>query len=152
MLLILFFRGPRAAPRARPKEGDRTAPLSRLSMILADLINDVYASAPGILGLAILSRRDFRLLGLGIALAVAASVPAVILARRRSRRDATANFAAAAALAALFGAATVADPDLAASLADTLLPGAVAPAAFAAALWAAFRLGRERTPSRAGPA
>ncbi len=152
MLLILFFRGGRSAPSAHAEEGDRTAPISRLSAILADLINDACASAPGILGLAILSRRDFRLLGLGIALAVAASVPAVISARRRLRRDATANFVAAAALAALFGAASVADPDLAALLADTLLPGAVAAAAFAAALWAAFWLGREQTPSHAGPA
>jgi hypothetical protein len=148
ILLILFVRASRVVPSKRTGNDHPIAPSpSRLSVVLADLINDACAGAPGILALAILSRRDPWLLGFGIAVAVAASAPAAILARRRLRRDPTGNLAATAALGAIFGAAAVADPDLAASLGDAILPSALTALAFAAVVLGSSWLGRERSQS-----
>ena len=72
--------------RAAPSEDETPAP-SRAGMLLADMINDGYASAVGILGIALLSRRDPRWLAFGLALALVASIPAVIGARRRLRAE-----------------------------------------------------------------
>jgi len=97
---------------------------------LAGLINDVAASAAGILGLALLVRRDPWWLGLGILLAAVASVPAVVAARRRLRGDPP-RLAVTAALGAIFGAAALADPALAEAFGDTPVPALAGALAFA---------------------
>jgi hypothetical protein len=106
------------------------------------LTNDAAASAAGLLGLALLARRDLWLLSFGIALAIVASVPAVIAARRRLRRDHILLLAVAAVLGAIFGVVANADPLLAPAFAETMLPGLVTPLLFAAAVLAAVRIGR----------
>lgn len=140
-LLILQFRPSRVAPIPLAREG-ATAPPSVLSVVLADLTNDAAASAAGLLGLALLARRDLWLLSFGIALAIVASVPAVIAARRRLRRDHILLLAVAAVLGAIFGVVANADPLLAPAFAETMLPGLVTPLLFAAAVLAAVRIGR----------
>ena len=125
-LLILSLRSPRAAPA---EIAGAPAP-SRSSVVLADLINDIGASAAGILGLALLARRDPWWLGAGIFLAAVASVPAFISGRRRLRRDPTARLAAAAALGAIFGAAAVADPRVAEAVGDAPGPAFVSALVF----------------------
>jgi hypothetical protein len=112
-------------------ESKRDPAPSTLSIVLADLINDVYASAAGVLGLALLARRDPLWLATGIALALAASVPTVIAARRRLRREPTVRLATTGALAALFGATALADPDLPPFLADAWMPTLASAAIFA---------------------
>jgi len=115
---ILSLRKGHAAPSE-----NKTAPApSHTSVVLANAINDVYASAPGILGIALLARRDPWWLAIGLALALVVSVPAVIAARRRLRREPTARIATTAALGALFGAAAIADPDLMARFGDAAMP------------------------------
>jgi len=127
VMLVLSLRPPRADPT-----GIGTAPPpSPWSVVLADLINDIAASAAGIVGLALLVRRDPWWLGAGLALALVASVPAVISARRRVRRDPTTRLAATAVLGAMFGAAALADPDLAEAFGDTLAPVLVSALVFA---------------------
>jgi hypothetical protein len=140
-LLILQFRSSRVA--RIPLAGDSAAaPPSVVSVVLANLTNDALASAVGLLGLALLARRDLRLLGFGIALALVASVPAVVAARRRLRRHHVFLLAVAAVLGAIFGVVANADPLLAPAFAETLLPGLVTPLLFAAAVLGAARLGR----------
>jgi hypothetical protein len=130
---ILSLRKARAA-----RSQDETAPApSRASVALADVINDVYASAAGILGIALLSRRDLWWLAFGIALALVASIPAVIAARRRLRSEPMARLAATAALGALFGAAAIADPDVATRFGDAATPALASALIFALAVLAA---------------
>jgi hypothetical protein len=117
--------------RAAPPEGETDLTPSALSLGLADAINDVYASATGILGLALLSRRDPRWVGAGIALALIASVPAIIATRRRLRREPTTRLATTAVLAALFGATAFSDPDLSPFLADAAIIPVASAALFA---------------------
>jgi hypothetical protein len=137
-LLILSFRSPRSAPA----EIAGAPPPSRSSVVLADLINDVAASAAGILGLALLARRDPWWLGAGIALAAVASVPAIVSLRRRLRRDPAARLVAAAALGAIFGAAAVADPRVAEAVGDAPGPALVSALVFFLAIIGAGRLRR----------
>jgi hypothetical protein len=137
-LLILSFR----SPRSSPAEVVGAPPPSRSSVVLANLINDVAASAAGVLGLALLARRDPWWLGAGICLAAVASVPAVVSARRRLRRDPTARLAAAAALGAIFGAAAVADPRVAEAVGDAPGPALVSALVFFLAIIGAARLRR----------
>jgi hypothetical protein len=124
---ILSLRNLRITP---PESKTDPAP-STLSVVLADVTNDVYASAVGVLGLALLARRDPLWLAAGIALALAASIPTVIAARRRFRREPTARLATTGALAALFGATALADPDLSPFLADAWTPTFTSAAIFA---------------------
>ena len=145
---ILSLRKARAAPSE-----DETAPApSRAGMLLADMINDGYASAVGILGIALLSRRDPRWLAFGLALALVASIPAVIGARRRLRAEPKARIAATAALAALFGAAATADPDLAPRFGEGATPALASALIFALAVLAAGWRTRanRRSPAPAG--
>jgi hypothetical protein len=137
--------------RAAPSEDETPAP-SRAGMLLADMINDGYASAVGILGIALLSRRDPRWLAFGLALALVASIPAVIGARRRLRAEPKARIAATAALAALFGAAATADPDLAPRFGEGATPALASALIFALAVLAAGWRTRanRRSPAPAG--
>jgi hypothetical protein len=144
-LLILSLRSPWPSPAEVAG-----APPSRSSIFLADLINDIAASGAGILGLALLARRDPWWLGAGIALAAVASVPAVVFARRRLRRDPTARLAAAAALGAIFGAAAVADPRVAEAVGDAPGPALVGALVFCVAIVGAGRL--RRAGLRSNPA
>jgi hypothetical protein len=127
---ILSFRRGHAAP---PENKTAPAP-SHTSVVLANAINDVYASAPGILGIALLARRDPWWLAIGLALALVASVPAIIAARRRLRRDLTTRIATTAALGALFGAAAIADPDVMARFGDAVMPALASAFIFALAV------------------
>jgi hypothetical protein len=130
----------RKGPAAPSKNETAPAP-SRASVVLAEAINDIYASAPGILGIALLARRDPWWLAIGLALALVASVPAVIAARRRLRREPTARIATTAALGALFGATAIADPDLMARFGDTATPALASALVFAlAVLGAGWRM------------
>ena len=122
---ILSLRPLRASPSGSETEGRASA----VSIILADAVNDVYASAAGILGLAVLARRDPRWLAAGVALALVFSVPTIVRSRRRLRSDPAARLVTASGLAALFGAAAFADPDLSSYSGDafpTVLAGAAA--------------------------
>jgi drug/metabolite transporter (DMT)-like permease len=102
--------------------------------VLANAINDAYASAPGVLGIALLARRDPWWLAIGLALALVATVPAVIAARRRLRREPTARIATTAVLGALFGTTAIDDPDLMARFGDTAMPALASAFAFAVAV------------------
>jgi hypothetical protein len=138
--------------RAAPTENETAPSPSRAGVVLADMINDVYASAAGILGIALLSRRDPWWLAFGLALALVASIPAVIAARRRLRLEPTARIAATAALGALFGATAIADPDLATRFGDAPTPALASALVFAlAVLGAGWRTwANRRSPAPAG--
>jgi hypothetical protein len=122
---------------AAPLENNTALAPSRTSVMLANAINDAYASAPGILGIALLARRDPWWLAIGLALALVASVPAVIAARRRLRREPNARIATTVVLGALFGAAAIADPDLMARFGDTSMAVLASAVIFALAVFGA---------------
>jgi hypothetical protein len=141
----------RNTPGATTESEPGPAP-SRISVVLADMINDVYASAAGILGIALLAHRDPRWLAFGVALAVVASVPAVVAARRRLRRESMARIAATAALGALFGATAIADPDLTGRFGDTAALVLASALVFALAVLGAswWTRANPRSPAAAG--
>ena len=138
--------------RAAPSENETAPAPSRAGVLLADMINDVYASAAGILGIALVSRRDPWWLAFGLALALVASIPAVIAARRRLRTEPAARIAATAALGALFGAAAIADPDLATRFGDAATPALASALIFALAVLGAgwWVRANPRSPAPAG--
>jgi hypothetical protein len=114
-----------------PPDGAAEPRPSEVGLLLADAINDVYASAAGILALATLTRRDPWWLSIGLALAFIASAPALIAARRRIRRQPVARLATTAVFAAIFGAAALSDPDLSPYAGDALTPALASAAVFA---------------------
>jgi hypothetical protein len=133
----------RRATAAPPLESDNaTAAQSPLSIVLADLANDVGASVLGVLGLALLARQDARVLGLGIAVAIIASSPGLVAQRRRLRAHDILVVAAAAVLSAIFGFVAAADPQWAESFGETTLPVVLLPLLFAAVVIGASRMGR----------
>jgi hypothetical protein len=140
VMLIAAILSLRQAPAA-PSKSEAAPAASRSSVVMADAINDVYASAAGILAIALLVRRDPWWLAIGLALALVASVPAVIAARRRLRREPAARIAATAVLGALFGAAAIADPDVMVRFGDTAATALASAAVFAlAVLGAGWRM------------
>jgi hypothetical protein len=145
-LSILALRDSRPAGR----EIATAPPPSGASVLLADMINDVAGSAPGILGIALLARRDPWWLGAGICLAAVASVPAIVAARVSLRRDPLMHLGATAVLGAIFGAAAFADPDLSDAFGGAFAPAAISAVLFALVVLAADWLLRGR--SRSNPA
>jgi hypothetical protein len=140
VMLIAAILSLRQAPAA-PSKSDTAPAASRPSVVLADAINDAYASAAGILAMALLARRDPGWLAIGLAVAFVASTPAVIATRRRLRREPAARIAATAVLGALFGAAAIADPDVMARFGDTAAPALASATVFAlAVLGAGWRM------------
>jgi hypothetical protein len=137
---------------AAPSQNETAPAASRAGVVLADMINDVYASAASILGIVLLSRRDPWWLAFGLALALLASIPAVIAARRRLRREPMARIAATAALAALFGATALADPDLSTRFGDAATPALASALIFALAVLGAgwWVRANPRSPAPAG--
>lgn len=142
--LVLSLRDPAfPAPVATERQP------SSSSIVAADAINDVYASAPGILGLAVLSQRDLRWLAFALALALVVSLPQVIAARRWLRRNSSLRLAATAALAALFGVAACADPSVAPLSGEGAAPVLASAAIFALlAAGAGWGLRVARAPGR----
>jgi hypothetical protein len=128
-VILSLRKGP-----AAPSKNETAPGPSRASVVLANAINDAYASAPGVLGIALLARRDPWWLAIGLALALVATVPAVIAARRRLRREPTARIATTAVLGALFGTTAIDDPDLMARFGDTAMPALASAFAFAVAV------------------
>ncbi len=102
--------------------------------LIAGVVNDLSARAPGLLALALLARGNWRLLALGVLLSVAASLPGVPGALRHLRRLPWALPALGVALALSLGQLAAADPMLARLLgpASPLLAIGL-PAIFAAA-------------------
>jgi hypothetical protein len=132
----------RAAAAALPESQNAAAAPSGLSLVLADVANDVAASVVGVLGLALLARQDLRVLAVGVAVAILASTPGFIAARRRLRAHDILFVAAAAALSAIFGFVAAADPQWAESFGEATLPVLLIPLLFAAAVVGASWIGR----------
>ena len=132
----------RVASGPQPGPQNAAAAPSALSIILADLVNDVGASALGVLGLALLARQDVRILGLGVAVAIIASSPAIVATRRRLCRHDVIFAVAAAVLSAIFGIVAAADPQWAENFGPTMLPVLLIPLLFAAAVVGANWMGR----------
>jgi hypothetical protein len=140
--LIVSMR-PRHASPPRPEVENVAATPSLFSVIAADLVNDAAASALGVLGLALLARADARVLGLGLAAAIVASIPRVVAARRRLCSHEVACIAIAAVLSGIFGVVAAADPRLAEALGPTMLPVLSIPPLFAiAVIGAAWMTGK----------
>ena len=123
------------------KESEVPGPkASQITVDLADYVNDVVSSAPGILAITLLARRDLRLVALGLVFAVGASAPHFITMRRGVRRSQIGFLSAAAAL----GAAVGSIPEFANVLEDAALPGPLSAVIFAFAACGAVWIGRQR--------
>jgi hypothetical protein len=99
-------------------------------LILADLANDAGASVLGVLALALLARQGMRVLALAVAVAILASSPAFLAARRRLRAH-NILFAVAAA-----------DPQWAEYFGEATAPVLLLPLLFAAAVVGASWMNR----------
>jgi hypothetical protein len=135
-----------AAPEGATKEGNRFADLA------ADEINDILGAAPGLIGLALFAQHDARLLAIAVGLAIVASTPAAISARRRLRAHPLAMRVAAALLAAGIGAFAQLDPPIAALVGSASVLVLIGPVAFALAVVAAGwrNWSVARTPLKSG--
>lgn len=142
--LIALMRRLGATPPRSGIENVGATP-SLFSIVLADLANDAAASAIGLLGLALLARQDARILGLGVVFVIAASIPSVVVARRRLRRHDVVFVAIAAVLGAIFGVVASADPQTTESFGRTTLSVLSIPLLFAAAVLGAGWMGRQRS-------
>jgi hypothetical protein len=107
---------------------------NRFADFAADEINDILGAVPGMIGLALFAQHDARLLAIAVGLAVVASVPAVISARRRLRAHPLARTLAAALLAAGIGALAQLDPPIAALVGSAGVLVLIGPVAFALAV------------------
>jgi hypothetical protein len=117
-----------SAPEGVTKGGNRFADFA------ADEINDILGAAQGLIGLALLAQHDARLLAIAVGLAIVASTPAVISARRRLRAHPLAMTLAAALLAAGIGALAQLDPPIAALVGSAGVLVLIGPVAFALAV------------------
>jgi hypothetical protein len=111
-------------------------------LILADLANDAGASVLGVLALALLARQDMRVLALAVAVAILASTPAFLAARRRLRAHDILFVGAAAVLGAIFGIVAAVDPQWAEHFGETTAPVLLLPPLFAAAVVGASWMSR----------
>jgi hypothetical protein len=124
------LRRPASARTASAPEG-LTNGGNRFADFAADEINDLLGAAPGLIGLALLAQHDARLLAIAVGLAIVASTPAVISARRRLRARPLATTSAAALLAAGIGAFAQLDPPIAALVGSAGALVLIGPVAFA---------------------
>jgi len=153
--VVVVARTVRAsAATATPwKREDATNEANGLAILAAGAINDVLGAAPGLLGLALLSQHDARWLGVAVALAIVASAPPVMLARRRLRAHPLAMTIAGAVLAAGIGAFAQLDPPVAALIGRAGVLGLVIPLVFAlmvvASGWRSLSLARASLKSEA---
>jgi hypothetical protein len=131
--LILWSLNAPQVRVARSQPDDGQEPPSGFSIVVAEVINDVAGGAVGLLGLALLAQHDLVLLAVALALAIAASAPFMLLARRRLRSNPPILIALSALLAAFVGAFTLNDPPIAAAINGATLPGLLVPLALAAA-------------------
>ncbi len=148
--LILWSLNAPQAGVARSQPDDGQEPPGGFSIFVAEVINDVAGGAVGLLGLALLTQHDLILLAVALALAIAASAPFSLLARRRLRSNPPILIVLSALLAALIGAFALNDPPIAAAINGATLPGLLVPLALAAAAaglgwrnWSASRLATE---------
>jgi hypothetical protein len=79
---------------------------------IAEAVNDIAGALPGLVGLALLAHHDSRMLALAVALALLASIPFVILSRRRLRQTRLAETLVGAMLAADIGVFATLDPPI----------------------------------------
>ena len=115
------------------------SPPSAPAAILAGAINDLAASAAGLLAVALIARNGWPLLGLGLVLAVVASIPAARRARRALRRNRWGTIAAIVLLAASVAVLGLSGPPVARAAGHNFAAlAAVVSIVFAlAALWRA---------------
>jgi hypothetical protein len=135
LLVVLILRSlqtPRAS-LASPAPDKAPRSPGGVSIFAANVINDVAGGAIGLLCLALAAQHDLILLGAGLALAIVASTPPVILARRRLRGHPLALKIFSALLAAAIGAFALFDPPIAAAIGGATVPGLLVPLALAAA-------------------
>ena len=144
------LRTPSATTTLRSRE-DATNEANNLAILLADVINDILGAAPGLLGLALLSQHDGRLLVIAVAFAIVASIPPVIVARRMLRANPLAMTIAAAPLAAGIGVVAQLDPAVAPLVGASGLLSMIAPLALALAVvasgWRNLGVGRLTRPA-----
>jgi len=150
-VVVVVARTPRpSAVTATPRKlEDATNEANGFAIFAAGAINDILGAAPGLLSLALLAQHDPRWLAVGVALALAASVPPVILARRRLSAHPLAMTIAGALLAAGIGVIAQFDPPVAALIGRAGVLGLVLPLVFALAVVASRRriLGLTRASS-----
>jgi hypothetical protein len=149
-VLILWTLHAPPAPAARPQPGDGQEPPGGFSIFAAEAINDVAGAAIGLLGLALFAQRDLVMLAVALALAIAASAPPTLVARRRLRANPPVFIVLSALLVAFVGAFALNDPPIVSAINGATLPSLLVPLALAAAAlvlgwrnWSAARLPAE---------
>ncbi len=135
VIIVRELRGSAANATLRRRDG-ATNEAGGFAILTADAINDVLGAAPGLVGIALLAQHDGLWLAVAVALAVVASLPPVILLRRRLRASPLAVTIAGAILAAGIGALAQQDSSIAAMVGHGGILSIVAPLAFALAVLA----------------
>ncbi len=118
-----------SAPPPAPFDSPREA--QGLAEFAAETINDLGGAGPGLVGIALFARHDLRLLAAGVLLALVASIPSVIFARRALRSRPLAMTVLATLLVALVAEAAYADMPFASLVGDGLVARAAVGLAFA---------------------
>lgn len=146
VLLVLLVRrtGSARITAGVPKDDPAAPAPTRTAVVLADLVNDGAASAAGLLGLALMAHHDVRLLVLALVLGPVASVPSLIVLRRRLRRPSPALAGLSVALAALAGVVAVSEPLLVRVFGAGPLPAIAAAVLFGATVLATPWMRRDR--------
>jgi hypothetical protein len=149
--LVLAWRLAVAVRRPRgARPATQRGPPSALAEVVAGAINDSAANIDGLLGLALFARGAWRLLALGVLLAILFSLPAVAQAWRTWRAVAAVRIALGTLVAAGAGMVAIRDPAVATLAAGVPALGFIVPLAFGLAV--AWRGGAvERLPLRQSP-
>ena len=139
-----------SAPASPAGNGVPSPSPDTFSRLSANIINDVAGSTVGLLGLALLARHDFGWLAIALALAIGASAPLIIVARRGIRANHLAMTVLAASIAATASAFALADPPFAQLFDGSAFPGVVVSLIFAgiAAEITRLKFGRSLIRSR----